>query len=188
MPFQMYSRLFCHTQRERERQRENSCLCPNYFIAPMHEQTVYFWKLTACSVNSSLTSGMGTDNLPKTTRRENEIKLVFSPLPPQWRLFLFHSLLPSVCVWKQVWTETGAQDTLPEGLLWMEAARSWGHVRLLMVSVEEVSMVSLIAGIMQSSASSVTEVQFLPEPFFSLFYYFDPSFASHSKVGLLCHV
>lgn len=60
VPFYTFHSPFCQ-----RRGPENSCVCPNYFITPTHEQTVYFWKLTPCSVNSSLTSGMGTDNLPE---------------------------------------------------------------------------------------------------------------------------
>lgn len=56
----LFTRFIQHSAKE----RENSCVCPNYFITPRHEQTVYFWKLTPCPVNSSLTSGMGTDDLP----------------------------------------------------------------------------------------------------------------------------
>lgn len=42
-----------------ERHRGKTLVPPNYFIAPSHEQTVYFWNLTLCSVNSSPTSEWG---------------------------------------------------------------------------------------------------------------------------------
>lgn len=72
----------------KERERENSCVCPNYFVTPTHEQTVYFWKLTPCSVNSSLTSGMGTDNLPERPRAHPlPSASLFSPRPASSCLF-----------------------------------------------------------------------------------------------------
>lgn len=85
--------------REKERVTERKLLslvwAPNYFIAPTHEQTVYFWNLTACSLNSYWTSGMGTDNQPKD-QREIEIKLVFSSASTA-KAFYFQFLVPGVC-------------------------------------------------------------------------------------------
>ena len=141
---------------------------PNYFIAPTHEQTVYFWKLTAYSVNSFWTSGMGTDNLPKRPEGKNQIKLLFFPQPLQQRLLIFSScfqvclcLFFSVCICVRFFSvrmqkqEDGlaAKRTPPRWWKLLEATRSLRHVGLLILSLREADEVSLIAGIMQSSAS-----------------------------------
>lgn len=73
-----------------QRKRENSCVCPSCFITPTHEQTVYLWKLTRCSVNSSLTSGMGTDDLPERPQAHplpSASAALFSPRPASSSLF-----------------------------------------------------------------------------------------------------
>lgn len=90
--------MFCHKKRKRVTERKLLSLVwvPNYFIAPTHEQTVYFWKLTACSVNSYWTSGMGTDNLPKRPEGKwNEACLFLSTSTAN--AFYFQYFLPGVC-------------------------------------------------------------------------------------------
>lgn len=102
---------------------------------------------------------MGTDNLPKRPEGENQIKLLFS-ISLNSKGFLFSVLASclffSVCICVRFFSvrmQKQEDGLAAKRTTLMEATRSLRHVGLLILSLREADEVSLIAGIMQSSAS-----------------------------------
>lgn len=84
-----------------KKDRENAYVCPNYLIAPTHEQTVYFWKLTTCSLSLPWPQEWGQTTCQNVQRGKRN-KAHPSPSASTANCTV-QVLLPGVCVYVYFW-------------------------------------------------------------------------------------